>query len=141
FYTISRAERDGIVPTDPDWATKAAAYPERAYIPEGYLDLATLGGVDPGAASLPFMGMHWFDGSTPELHGKAFTETFIYGSWNGKMIFVEPMITREFFLRKQDVTRKLPTAAKGVSPGSYRIYWDEASREYRVALSGFGGTR
>ena len=36
----------------------------------------------------------------PELQpppaGKTFTETFIYGSWDGKFIFLEPMITKAY---------------------------------------------
>ena len=41
------------------------------------------------------MGVHWID---PEVAGvrraRQFTQTFIYGSWNGRLIFAEPMITK-----------------------------------------------
>ena len=45
------------------------------------------------------MGAHWLDITSPELNQenpKSFTQTFIYGSYDGKVIFMEPMITKAF---------------------------------------------
>jgi Domain of unknown function (DUF5602) len=141
FHMISQAERDAIQPTDPLYGEKAANFPAPSMIPTGYADLATLGQTTPELAAVPLMGMHWVDTASPELGGVPFTETFIYGSWDGEIIFVEPMITKAFLETKPDFQRPLPTAEQGFNPGSYRIYWDDASREYRVALIDFGGIR
>jgi len=134
FYTVSKAERDAIVPSDPQYAEKAGHFPIPSQIPAGYADLATLGQTTPEAAAVPLMGMHWVDVASPELNGSTFTETLIYGSWDGEVIFVEPMITRAFLQTRPDYSRDLPVADLEFSPASYRIYWNDASREYRIAL-------
>lgn len=145
FYTISKAERDAITPADPAFATKAANLPQGDALPGGFMVLPP-----PPApvAAVPKMGVHWSDLAAPELQRmlgnptawKPFTHTFIYGSWDGRFIFAEPMITRDFLLTKPDVA--LPVAApvrqavSGWHPTGYRITWDAGTREYRVALTG-----
>ena len=52
------------------------------------------------------------------------------------MIFAEPMITKAFLGTKPNYSRTLPTAQAGYTPGGYRIYWNEKTKEYRVALTG-----
>jgi hypothetical protein len=92
------------------------------------------------------MGLHWVDLASPELppQSKPFTSTFIVGSWDGQVIFDEPMITREFILaHRADTTTTrsfaLPAAQRyvpaGFYPASYRITWDASAREYRIALT------
>ncbi len=49
------------------------------------------------------MGKHWADVVNPVLPN-SFTHTMIYGSYNGKMNFVEPMITRAFLQTGADVS-------------------------------------
>lgn len=44
----------------------------------------------------PVMGNHWVEADAPELQGEEFTHTYIYGSFDGRINFLEPMITREF---------------------------------------------
>ena len=75
----------------------------------------------------------------------AFARTFIVGSWNGQVIFDEPMVTRDFILAQRSVaaTAKnipLPAAKRyvpaGYYPASYGIKWDETAGEYRIALQG-----
>lgn len=95
----------------------------------------------PAPHAVPQMGVHWVDPTSPEFTGQRFRNTFIYGSWDGKFIFAEPMITRAFIESKPDVTAPIgvaaPYAAPGFHPSSYRVYWDQPRREYRVALTGF----
>ena len=97
--------------------------------------------------TVPRMGLHWVDVASPELapEPQPFTTTFIVGSWDGQVIFDEPMITREFILsHRTGETRSrsmsLPPARRytpaGWHPSSYDITWDERLREYRVALTG-----
>jgi hypothetical protein len=131
FYTISDAERGTILPTDPEFARKAARGPSPDQVPAGYTQL-------PGA--VPMMGAHWVDPSSPELNGATFTQTFLYGSWDGKLAFAEPMITKAFLESKPDLRTaiKVPAryAAPGYYPKEYRVYWEPTRNEYRVALAG-----
>jgi hypothetical protein len=137
FYTISLEERNAIDPADPLWAARANNVPAPAFVPDRYVPAAPpVPGITPADIAVPRMGVHWMDVASPELvPGNVFTETFIYGSWDGRMIFAEPMITRAFLQTKPQYSRTLPTAGQGYNPGSYRIYWDAAAREYRVALA------
>ena len=54
-------------------------------------DYVTQGFVEPG------MGDHRVDLTAPEWNGKQFTHTFLYGAYDGEVIFFEPMITKAFF--------------------------------------------
>lgn len=132
FYLLTVAERRAIDPADAAFGAKATHFPAAGQMPAGYTAI-------PGA--VPFMGAHWVDPTSPELHGEAFTQTFIYGSWDGEMIFAEPMITREFLASKPQFEEALKVpeqfAEPGYYPAKYSIRWDEAAREYRVALGGF----
>lgn len=155
FYTISQAERDAIMPSNPQWAEKANALPAAEYVPSFNVALAPPG-AKPADVAVPMMGVHWVDVRSPELQKllgkpeayKPFTATFLHGSWGGKVIFWEPMITRAHILARRDAADaagrdevlKIGTPAKYQSPGfypdAYRITWDAEAKEYRVALTG-----
>src|SRR4051812_9122435 len=144
FYTVPVSVRDGIMPTDPKYAAKAASYPASEFRAPFYVDAATAAGAPASAAAVPMMGLHWLDVRSPELqeltghpeNAKPFTKTFIYGSWDGQFIFDEPMITREYLMAKHDATDSavrdevipVPTAARyspaGFYPSAYRISYD-----------------
>jgi hypothetical protein len=131
FNSISEAERNAIVPSDPEFEAKAERRPAPELVPAGYQKLP--GGV-------PLMGAHWVDPASPELSGELFTRTFLYGSWDGEMIFAEPMVTKAFLETKPDFRAPIATparyAAAGHYPTEYRVYWNEGTKEYRVALVG-----
>jgi hypothetical protein len=133
FYTISLHERQAMDPADPEFKSRASRVPEAAFIPAGY--------VLPELPAVPFMGAHWVDPSSPELRERpaAFTHTFIYGSWDGRLIFAEPMITKAFLESRAEVRVPVGVAERyelaGYYPTAYGIRWDEASAEHRVALS------
>ena len=156
FYTVPVAVRNSIMPSDPQYAAKAANYPAPEYRAPFYIDAATAAnGAPPAAVTVPMMGLHWLDVRSPELQKLAgnpagyreFTKTFIYGSWDGQFIFDEPMITRAYILEKKAATDPsvvdevipVPTAAKyspaGFYPSAYRITWDAQQKEYRIALT------
>jgi hypothetical protein len=155
FYRVPLSVRNSIVPSDPQFATKAAAYPAEAFRAPFYIDAATPAGAPPAAVTVPQMGLHWLDVRSPELQGmsgkpeafKPFTKTYIYGSWNGEFIFDEPMITRAYLLAKKTATDSavrdeiVPIstqpkyALSGFYPNAYRITYDAATKEYRVALT------
>ena len=156
FYTVPVEVRNSILPSDPNFATKAADFPAAQFRAPFYIDAATPAGIPAALATVPLMGLHWLDVRSPELQGmtghpeayKPFTKTFIYGSWNGAFIFDEPMITRDYILSKSrsdalateaDELIPVPTAQRyspaGYYPGAYRITWDAAAGEYRIALT------
>jgi hypothetical protein len=113
FYMISEAERAAIDPSDPEWEQKASNLPSAEFIPENYLPAHALTGATPVEETYPQMGLHWVDTTSPELHGEPLTGTFIYGSYNGRIIFAEPMITRALLESKQDFGHTLPKPQQG----------------------------
>jgi hypothetical protein len=158
FYVIDKAERDRrIVLANPQYAAEADRLPAEEFRPQHGLVLGPPG-ARPSEIAVPLMGVHWVDVRAPELQGllgkpeqaRPFTATFIYGSWDGKLIFAEPMVTRAHLLAKKAATdpavrdQLIPvgTAARaqtpGYWPGAYRITYDAQKREYRVALAQLG---
>ena len=145
FYRVPLATRNEIDLGAPDFAAKAARLPAQEEIPAGYASTHVLLGTTPAGMTVPRMGLHWLDTSSPELppSNQPFTQTFIVGSWNGQVIFDEPMVTRDFILAQRSglATAEriaLPAAQRyvpaGYYPASYGIKWDEAAGEYRIAL-------
>ncbi|MEV6210508.1 hypothetical protein [Kitasatospora sp. NPDC051914] len=93
FYVQPKAERDAIRPGPcalaincDDFATATKPIPSQ-YMPSGYMDN--------GVAEVA-MGNHLIDQSSPEWHGQKFTQTFIYGAYDAKISFLEPMITKAY---------------------------------------------
>ena len=131
FYMITDQQRQAITSADPEYAAKVARHPAAEFIGAGY------------AAGMPSerMGLHWNDPNAPERQGQPFTMTFIYGSYDGAVTFSEPMVAKSFLETKpaRSETRiKLPSrfAATGYQPTTYVVYYDQATKEYRVALTG-----
>ena len=124
-----------------------AAFPAAEELPTGYVSSHLLMNLAPAQAAVPKMGLHWVDTNSPELppRNQPFTATFIIGSWGGKVIFDEPMITRDFILAHRDsitggTSIPVPASARYAPAGfymdSYRVSFDRAAGEYRVALTG-----
>lgn len=132
FYMISPTERGAIDPTDPAFAAKAANVPTAAFRIAGYV-------ADQPANAVPHMGVHWTDSNAGEFHGQSFTRTFILGSWDGRFIFFEPMVTRAYLLTHPDEVIPLASASQraisGYYPTGYRVSWNAASAEWRIALA------
>ncbi|MEO8336932.1 MAG: DUF5602 domain-containing protein [bacterium] len=137
FYTVSSATQLAILPNDPQWAMKAANLPATAFVPTGYVAPPA-----PIAASaVPQMGVHWTDVKSSEFNGQPFTSTFIYGSWDGQYIFLEPMITKAFLdSHPANVTKSIPQPTQWAKPGSYPttyiVNYDASAKEFRVTLGG-----
>lgn len=109
FYTMSSEDRKKIPPFEVD-STGFKKYPAADYLPANY--------INPGGG-VPEMGAHWLDMNTPELHGSPFTETFIYGTYNGQVNFIEPMITYSYLKTITDLTKSIPRPAKVAKSGYY----------------------
>lgn len=137
FYMTDMATVNSINPSNIDFGTKAANLPEAKYIPQDFM--APPG--PPSESTVPFMGLHWTDSTDGLIPGVYnFTEIFIYGSWDGDVIFMEPMITREWLMTKQTVQKniKLPQAYQksGYYPTTYSIRFDNDAKEYVITLGG-----
>lgn len=132
FYLLSMAERDAMTPADPQFAAKAIVRPGAEFEPASYVG---------DAFAIPRMGTHWTDRSAPEHHGGTFTRSFIYGYYEGKLAFIEPMMTVAFLQSNPSGEIALPQPARYQRSGSYPTKWavrhDVTRREYRVELLGF----
>ncbi|HPI94569.1 MAG TPA: DUF5602 domain-containing protein [Deltaproteobacteria bacterium] len=128
FYLIPSRERVKI--SAKDKARFAKAPPSR-YLPADYV--ATPGGV-------PKMGAHWVDRTSPEFHGKPFTSTFIYGTYDGAVTFYEPMMSSAFLGGTRDYSAEIKQPAayarKGYHPVTYRVVYKEQEGEYLILLDG-----
>ncbi|MGV3527742.1 MAG: hypothetical protein ACO1OO_02515 [Flavisolibacter sp.] len=124
FYIRDAAEVMGY--TD---SVKLDTDPEASYLPAGHV------GVHP----MKMMGKHWVDTASPELKGAAFTETFIYGSYNAELIFFEPMITLDFLKKTSSYERQLPQPAKFQESGYYptTLKVTKQNGKTEVTLAGF----
>lgn len=136
FYMVSTATQGAILPTDPQWATKAANVPAAPFVPAGYVAPPT-----PIAASaIPQMGVHWTDVKSPEFNGQPFTTTYIFGSWDGQYIFQEPMISKAYLDSHPNATFAIPQPAQFARPGSYptsySVVYDASAKEFRITLGG-----
>ncbi|MEW6208015.1 MAG: DUF5602 domain-containing protein [Acidobacteriota bacterium] len=131
FYMISPGERDKITTRGDDLARCRKPLPEE-FVPEGYIYAP--------ASEEPGMGAHWVEPGSHEFHGAAFTHTFIYGSYDGRMIFLEPMIARSFLETRPNITVpiKLPRKYQkpGYYPARYSVSYKTETKEYTVALEG-----
>jgi hypothetical protein len=130
FYQITSAERDGITPAD---TVKAMNAPDTNHVPAGYISTVNV---------VPRMGVHWADPTSSEFQPNgSFTRTMIYGYYDGKMIFTEPMITREYMLTRPNSTVDMKVPAMYPKTGvyyatKYTVRYDDAAKEYIVSLDG-----
>ena len=143
FYMVPGSTRDAINPANPQYAAEASNLPSGDLVPPFYVVPGP-----PAAVAVPHMGVHWSDVRSPELQGllgnpagyQPFTKTFIYGSWNGRFTFLEPMVTLEYLQSHPDATSPIAVPARyaqsGWYPTAYKVTYDAQAKEYRVALSG-----
>ena len=134
FYAASEAEVMSWMPGVPGFEN-GARHPEARYVPQGYI-------ADPSGAVVPMMGLHWLDAADPTYApgGPGFTEVFLFGSYDGEMVFAEPMITKAFLESRPNHSETLAQpaayAVDGHYPTRYTVRWDGANRQYVVALEG-----
>lgn len=128
FYKISIDEQMLIS------GMKTAA-PAPGYLPASYK-------IEGG--TVPQMGTHWLDPSFPELPPtlKPFTHTLIYGSNNGQVIFLEPMITTAFLLGgtyvSKPISQPIHFSPSGTNyPTVYKIWKNAENGRHYVALTDF----
>jgi hypothetical protein len=115
-----------------DFARASAPLPRR-HVPEGYIDVG---------AAVSAMGNHLVDSRDPELADSAlgFSGTFIYGTYDGRMIFLEPMVSHAFLSSRPDrctqIRNPAAFATAGYYPTSYCVRYNAATASYLVTLEG-----
>lgn len=122
FYTVSPSDQAAVQP-GPDTVTVPAAN-----VPKDYMS---------GVEAVPDMGVHWVDTTAAEFHGHTFDHTLIYGFYHGKMMFVEPMVTRDFLASHPDVVLPVKQPQEFQKPGRYPTYYSVTTASdgtIRVAL-------
>jgi hypothetical protein len=126
FYIIPEEDRLAIGPDD---FAEFAAEPLPQYIPADYFHVP--GGV-------PQMGAHWIDLLAPEFTGGNFTRTYIWGSYDGKFIFWEPMITLDYLLQRtlEVIPVRQPAAyqLEGWYPMDYKVEYSAKFKQYSISL-------
>ena len=136
FYMIPEAERMTWTPENPAFAEAGVRAPAPQYVPAGFI-------APPGSAAVPMMGMHWLDGSDPTYApgGPTFSEVFLWGSYDGRVVFAEPMITKAFLESGQNVEEALAQPAAfaeaGRYPTRYAVRHVAARGEIEIELGGF----
>lgn len=98
--------------------------PPAGYMPEMWEPQLT---TDGSYASVAGQGVHWHYKNAPEWNGGIFTETFMWGSYAGKNIFMEPMITLATLTNTNSFERPIELPACVTKSGFYpRIYgWQQ----------------
>ena len=104
FYTSNQNEVMGYMDEG-----KLNAEPAADYVPASYV----------AGAPVPMMGKHYVDVNSPELHGQNFTQTFLFGSYDSKVVFWEPMITLDFLKNTPQFERPIAQPSKFQQAGYY----------------------
>ncbi len=130
FYVIDSAARNAITAVGDDLA-RAHRQPEASYMPAGY--------VLPPGTEIPRMGAHAIDPASDEFQNKPFTQTFIYGFYDGNIIFMEPMMTLSFLQSQPSVSTPIKQPAAYLAgfayPNRYGVNYDAGNRQYEITLN------
>ncbi len=137
FNAVDRSRVEAIAPgrcgelADCDDFKRATRPVPAQYLPSGYIDVG---------AVVPRMGNHLLDSQSPELKDSLpFTKTFIYGAYEGELIFWEPMITLDFLQKTRNACLEIrqpegfPQA--GYYPTQYCVRQDREGQR-TVSLEG-----
>ena len=138
FYAVDRGLIEGITPgrcgelVDCGHFKRATQPVPDRYHPSGHISVG---------AVVPRMGNHLLDSESPEIKDSLpFTRTFIYGAYEGELIFWEPMITLEFLSKTRDACFEIrqPDAFRhaGYYPTQYCVRQDRDG-ERTVSLERF----
>ncbi|URD53416.1 DUF5602 domain-containing protein [Chroococcidiopsis sp. CCNUC1] len=129
FYSLGAEERKKITANGDD-LIKVYKAPLKKSLPTDYIPEPT----NPA----PGEGRHWVDSKSSEFRGLPFTKTFIYGTYNGEIVFGEPMLTKSWLETQPNFTEaiKLPEAysKSAYYPTSYSVKYDRTQQVYTVSL-------
>lgn len=129
FYKMSFADRLAI-PAYPQAMSAFNNNPPQGYLPPAYVKAPA------GEAQ---MGTHWMDVLSPEFNGQPFTHTFVYGSYDGKVNFLEPMATLAFLSAGTTVHKvirqpQLFDPTNTYYPTRYNIWKNDDKNRHYIAM-------
>ena len=138
FYAADRELIEGITPgrcgelVDCGHFTRATRPVPARYLPGGHISVG---------AVVPRMGNHLLDSQSPELKDSLpFTRTFIYGAYEGQLIFWEPMITLDLLRKTReacwDISQPQGFRQAGYYPTQYCVR-ERQQGERTVSLERF----
>lgn len=164
FFMITVEERKAISGQLDD--PKLLTYPPEGFLPADFC-LPLLTSVPPFCKLLTELtetdvpgsndteqGLHWVDQSAPELRGELFRQINIFGTYDGKVVFWEPMITQQFFEDVRSFLNDLQSTGKTIVltfaikqpekfqetsyyPTQYTVSYDAEAGEFTVSLDDF----
>jgi hypothetical protein len=165
FFTITVEDRKAISGQLDD--PKLLAYPPAGFLPADFCLPTVPPPLPPPCKTIPDLtatdipgsndseqGLHWVDQFAPELRGEPFRQIFIFGSYDGKVDFWEPMITKQFFEDVRSFLTDLQSTGHKVSltfdikqpaqflkmsyyPTQYTVHYDADLKEFSVSLDNF----
>ncbi len=131
FEMTSVAEREMIPAYSPASDAMFNNYPPAGYIPVDY-------GTGPGGAAAEIaMGKHWLP---PPPTFLPFSKVMIYGTYNGHVTFVEPMITRAYLMSQASSSQPYSQPTLFEHTGKYyptTMNISYADGKHYVSLGGF----
>ena len=139
FYTISQEQRTAM---DCANLSKPQELPTGYSLPDVALPpplVSMIGSSTLVGLCVPQMGMHSL--LTTELESTSlFRGTMVIGYYEGKPIFVEPMITKAMLLEKKPFDLAIPVVPgqSGSRARSFRAEFDAQQQAYRFVFSDFG---
>lgn len=142
FYAVDRALIESITPgrcgelVDCGHFKRATQPLPQRFHPKGHINVG---------AVVPRMGNHLLDSESPEIKDSLpFTRTFIYGAYQGELIFWEPMITLDFLRNTQDrcipISQPAAFRREGYYPTQYCVRRNQQG-ERTVSLERFRYSR
>lgn len=136
FYGIDTSEQLAIDCTD-------RTMPPEALVPSGYQVLPPKPESE-GGGCVPEMGNHAIDVNAPELreeNPQPFTKTMILGYYGGHLTFLEPMVTKQFLMRRDGFAMAVPVPERldrsTRYPTSFEAIYDAEEVAYRLIWSDF----
>ena len=133
FYMVKRAETMKVRFNSDAESADPGQQPPAELLPAGYI-------LPPGTA-VPKMGVHAINTKAPEFQQQPFTATLIYGYYNKRQTFIEPMVALSFLQSKPAFSAPMERPASyskaGSYPSSYSVSYHPDSKSYEIALNGF----
>lgn len=138
FYMVNQITRN-LIAVGPCFGTINCEIYQKAIVPIPASNLHP--DFDNTQLAFSRMGNHWIDRTSPEFHGQPFTHTFILGSFDGQLTFMEPMVSLPYLLTKprQCTAIKQPEQyqVSGQYPMKYCIRFQPADDKYTISLEDF----
>ena len=130
FYLVDRAARLKVKFKDGKDSGHPSQQPPTELMPAGYI-------LPPGTA-VSRMGVHAINPTAPEFNKQPFTATFIYGYYDKRLTFIEPMASLAFLKSKPSfsaaVARPASYTKPGAYPSAYSVRYDATHNVYEVTL-------